>query len=770
MRRQRLIQGKPVQPSLFGGTPAYQRDFFADREIEELSLPQVLDRLKGFESEARTRGDVGKLLFAHEMAKSCGMVDLLTRTYDVALMNPPYGKMPEACRDYCKGNRRRGVPAHYPNTGNNLYSAFMEKAIDLVGENCPVGMITSHTFMYLGPFKKCRKNVINALAPPEVLCDTGYGVLDGAKVITSVVVLRKQSRPDSSRPCVAFRMFQENEDEKEAVFASAVASLSVGELHPKFYLTSLSIFEQLPSSVYSYWVPPTVSRLFGLYPPLDRDLARCADAPKIADVKVGLQTGDNPRFVRYFWEVDPSSIALTREETSLGKPWALYGLGGWLDAYQADIDNLVFWNRDGEDIRAFDGSAVRNDSFYFREGIAWHTAPQYPSSQNRMNARYMPHGVIFTGAVNGMFAVSTDLWSLLGYINSTFTFYMARIFELRKLLNGSIAFLPYPHEENLASIGTKAFVSFIWQSVLHATHEVSPFFVAPSILQAIRNPGELGRPSCHVHSTQFQWPTGESAQNRCPDLTRRFLSIYQEKASPNATLWRIGSIALLRKQAIENEIVSMANGIDDEVYGLMGIGRDDRRHFAEEIAFRQCLPPMDEDDETGEGDHSDAEADAGAQEDDQSESVPEQLSTEANGREHGLIPSNVPQGSGDNTSFIKEEVARLLSYAVKLVVERDPDGIVPLQPLGQRPGLARIVKAQLSDWFGPETVEAKWAEAGEILAKPVEDWLAQDFFDFHVNMYRRRPIFWQLTSAACVPRGSLPGAFSCLVHYHKLRA
>ena len=107
LRRQRLIKGKSVQPSLFGGAPDYQQDFFVDREIDELSLPQVLDRLKGFESEARPRGDVGKLLFAHEMSKSCGMVDLLTQTYDVALMNPPYGKMPEACRDYCKGNPRK---------------------------------------------------------------------------------------------------------------------------------------------------------------------------------------------------------------------------------------------------------------------------------------------------------------------------------------------------------------------------------------------------------------------------------------------------------------------------------------------------------------------------------------------------------------------------------------------------------------------------------------------------------------------------------------
>ena len=62
LRRQRLIQGKPVQSSLFGETPAYQRNFFVDREIEELSLPQVLDRLKGFESEAKAARRCGEAL------------------------------------------------------------------------------------------------------------------------------------------------------------------------------------------------------------------------------------------------------------------------------------------------------------------------------------------------------------------------------------------------------------------------------------------------------------------------------------------------------------------------------------------------------------------------------------------------------------------------------------------------------------------------------------------------------------------------------------
>jgi len=770
LRRQRLILGKQLQPSLFGGTPAYQRDFIGDREIEELSLPQVLDRLKHFESEARPRGDVGRLLFAHEMAKSCGMVDLLTHAYDVALMNPPYGKMPDRCKDYCKGNRHKGVLAHYPKTGNNLYSAFTEKAIDLVGESSLIGMLTSQSFMYLSTFQKCRKEVINALAPPEILCDTGFGVLDGAKVVTAVTVLRKQARPDARRPCMAFRLFQEPEAQKEAVFLNALASLSIGEPHRRAYLTSIETFMRLPFSVYSYWVPTTVAKLFGEYPPIDRDQARAPDAPKIADAKVGLQTGDNPKFVRHFWEVRPETIARSRDETYLGKPWVLYALGGWLEVFHADIDNVLFWQNDGESIRSFEGAAVRNDSFCFREGISWHTSPQYPSNQFRMNARYLPAGSIFTGSVNGLFLDPERLWPALGYLNSEFIFYLVRIFEMRKILNGAVAHLPYPDQSDLSSIGQIAYAAYALAMVLRTTDEVSPFFVAPALVMATQAPKRFGRPSHHVHAEHFQWPSDDQICIDHPSLTKVFLDIFRSNASRNETLRQLGATAWLRKSELHSQLAAMQKRIDETVYTLIGIDYEDRRHFAEEIAFRQCLPATDEEDDSVDGDQADGDSDSSSEEENLSASALASPSSTALGGEETVRADSHLAEVSKESALITDEVARLLAYAVKLVVERDSDGIVPFQSLGQRASLAQLVKAQLSDWFGSETVAAKWAEAGEILAKSVDDWLSQDFFEFHVNMYRRRPIFWQLTSAACLPRGSLPGAFSCLLHFHKLRA
>ncbi len=150
----------------------------------------------------------------------------------------------------------------------------------------------------------------------------------------------------------------------------------------------------------------------------------------------------------------------------------------------------------------------------------------------------------------------------------------------------------------------------------------------------------------------------------------------------------------------------------------MGIAPHDRRHFAEEISFRQCLPALDDDadEECDTGD----EAESGSQDDRPREAVSEETSAEEHATEARIGCSDAPQAQVGTTAFIKEEVARLLSYAIKVVVERDPDGIVPIQTLGRRSSLARLVEGQISDWFGPETVEATWAEAAEFLGKPTE--------------------------------------------------
>jgi hypothetical protein len=57
-------------------------------------------------------------------------------------------------------------------------------------------------------------------------------------------------------------------------------------------------------------------------------------------------------------------------------------------------------------------------------------------------------------------------------------------------------------------------------------------------------------------------------------------------------------VAWHREHQVQERVAAAQSFIDDAVYDLIGIGTDDRRHFAEEIAFRQCLPSMDENEDS----------------------------------------------------------------------------------------------------------------------------------------------------------------------------
>ena len=83
----------------------------------------MFQELGMFEQEAMERQDMGSLLFATETEKSIGLLSLLTQDYDVILMNPPYGNMTTATKDYLKNN--------YPRTKNDLYAAFIEMTLNL---------------------------------------------------------------------------------------------------------------------------------------------------------------------------------------------------------------------------------------------------------------------------------------------------------------------------------------------------------------------------------------------------------------------------------------------------------------------------------------------------------------------------------------------------------------------------------------------------------------------------------------------------------------
>jgi hypothetical protein len=132
-----------------------------------------------------------------------------------------------------------------------------------------------------------------------------------------------------------------------------------------------------------------------------------------------------------------------------------------------------------------------------------------------------------------------------------------------------------------------------------------------------------------------------------------------------------------------------------------------------------------------------------------------------------------PQMEGKTTDQKRmEHVWRLLSYAVKRVLDADDDGIVLFGAVNGELRLVDRVRQELAGFFPGRDVNQVEVEVVNELKRTVKsyrkcqslgEWLDNAFFDYHCGLYKSRPMFWHIASA----QGTSPFAFGALVHYHR---
>lgn len=251
---------------------------------KEVTLEQMLNALKELEKEAMEKRDMGTVLFASETEKSVGLLHLLSQKYDVVLMNPPYGDVSEKTKSY--------LLTYFPQTHSNYYAAFIERAIDLTKPLGFVGALTSRTYLHLGSLQWVRKNLLYDVATPLVILDLGVGVLEGAICEWSGVAICKTPGGHGNETFFFRLIHTIGEDEKRQGFEKCLNALAKEEKCPFLYKAILDEFFLVPGMSFAYWSSPSLRALFAKHPPLDKDIVKKENSPKIADVKVGLQTSD----------------------------------------------------------------------------------------------------------------------------------------------------------------------------------------------------------------------------------------------------------------------------------------------------------------------------------------------------------------------------------------------------------------------------------------------------------------------------------------------
>jgi len=213
--------------------------------------------------------------------------------------------------------------------------------------------------------------------------------------------------------CTFIRLLADGD--KGAMLVDSIDALQKGKASSALFSIEPEKFSMVPGSPFAYWVSDRIRRLFIDLPPFEGDGRT---------VRVGLQTSDDFRFVRAWWEVDPSRIVSGtaesapdefRAQTYAGKKWVPFAKGGEYSPYYADIHLVVNWGKDGEEIRDFPKAFVRNEDFYFYPGLTW----THRTTSN-FSIRNLPSGCIFGHKGPSVFTQTYDeIFLLLSVMQSS---------------------------------------------------------------------------------------------------------------------------------------------------------------------------------------------------------------------------------------------------------------------------------------------------------------------------------------------------------------
>lgn len=681
------------------------------------TLEQMLDALERFEEEAMEKRDMGTLLFATEAEKSVGLLALLSDKYDVVVMNPPYGSMPEATKEYLR--------EHFPKTHHDYYAAFMEQAVNLTHPSGYIGALTGRTFMFLKSHQWVREQLLGKQAPVQVVFDLGFGVLDVATARWAAFIAHKnQSYTENGHEKVSTTFFRlteyQEEEERRTTLEEALTAVRNGLDHKLVFKVTLEDLSQIPGTPYSYWTTANLRSLYIKHPPLDKDTAKKHEATKIARVGRGLETVDDARFTRYFWEV-PSKCDKEK--------WKPYAKKIEYDSrFYADINMVVNWENRGKTIKEWIvkrypylhgkyGLLVKNENFYFREGLSWSRI----ASSKHLAFRKLPAGTIFSGNHCGVFISNLELLDrILAWANSALASFL--IFQMNPLLHvwqaGEVAKIPLSmkvlENEALSRLAQEA------RDILRewdTGNEISTLFIKPWLLHVLHGFNSKEKPSTgHSFAEQFEWGDWRSLKE-----------IRTLVGNKRMDLSELTGLVIKREKIMQAQLGEIQKRIDKEVYRLYEISEEDKKLIEKELALRRGEISTSEESEEGEIEEAEQE-----------------------------------EKTLDVEEKTKDYVARLISFYIRKTIESDKDGIVPLHELVQG------VREHLANDFGEDQADAKEKEMEEILGRSLEEWILADYFDFHVNLYKRRPIFWHLTSSNLAGGRGSEGAFNCVLHYHKL--
>lgn len=615
---------------------------------------------------------------------------LVDHQYHVVVANPPY-----------LGNRWMGtllrswVTLNYPDARYDLLAAFMTRTPELCATRGQWGMIVLPSWMFLDAFTAFRKWFLQSQRIESFL-HLGRGLFGSD--FGSVAFTITNAAPSPSHRGMYRRLFEEHVQVRRA---EEIETLFHNSSYNRFEAAQ-SDFGAIPDSPIVYWLSDAMRNAFAFNTRLS----------EVASPAVGLQTGDNDRFLRLWFEVSYRSIGFVAESRvqaeQSGVKWFPHNKGGTFRRWWGNTEYVVNWQRDGIEIRncvddaGKQRSRPQNVGYYFRPCVSWSNV-----SAGETAFRIYDAGTIPNTVAHCVFTHNDKLYQLAGLLNSSTAKPFVDVLRSGVHTNsGDVENIPIIPAETAVEITVESLVELFradWND-----YETSWDFTINPLTA-------MGTGSLEAHS-EARWDSAIATTLRAQELeqanNRYFAKLYELEDEVTCEV-ALGRVSLTQNPYFRYAPNKDATRTEDEYRALFF------RDLAKELISYAIGVMM--------------------------------------GRysldRPGLILADAGATSADFDQLLPDAGFR-----------PDTDGILPITAERYfEDDIVTRLRQFLAAAFGAENVEANiaWLEhaLGSGSRKSIRDYFLGDFYTDHVKTYSKRPIYWQVSS----PKGG----FNALFYLHR---
>lgn len=406
---------------------------FAQEQMEDMFSfkQQFMNQLR---QKVNELGELGSN--AYTLAKTndaISFLDIISHKYDVVTANPPYtsnGDFGIELKQFVDDNYRKPLKFN-----TNLYACFIKRCCELAGDDGKVGMVNPPTFMYIVTFEDLRAYILNN-THISLFVEWGYlGMFYSFARVDSAMYILEKNR--SNEDSVFIKLNDLYEMKRKAVLFKAYRDYLNGQPNDRVYVLPQNKLKRIDSSPFIYWISDEFRSQFGQ--------KTIGEYLKVAS---GISTGNNERFLRFWWEIPPTSISSDYKHDKL--KWVRHAKGGPFNKWYGNDWVIILWGNNGDilknyvDEKGMHKATIRNASYQLRfPGLTFCKAGSKGAS-----FRYIDSNHTFDSMSPCLFDQKTPMYTI-GVINSILCHYILDCLNpTAGLQAGDISRVPFVYSNN----------------------------------------------------------------------------------------------------------------------------------------------------------------------------------------------------------------------------------------------------------------------------------------------------------------------------------